>query len=119
MFLVQTNIRVHPTKNINQTRKRDKKYHCLFCGEEVAQLPRHLYSIHADEHEVIEILASSDSSQRSRLLTKLRNMGNHKHNLATLRAGTGKLAVVYRPWRLYKIHPLPQTWPWHNCAVAR
>jgi len=87
---------VERTRNCGQ-RKRDKKYHCFYCAEEVSQLPRHLYSMHPDEHEVVEITTTTDTAKKSQLLTKLRNMGSHKHNLSVLSKGQGKLTVVYRP----------------------
>jgi len=93
---VEESITVPATNNTGK-RIRDKKYHCLYCGLEVAQLPRHLYSIHSDEHEVVELMAATDHGKRNQLLMKIRNMGNHKHNLTVLREGSGKITVVYRP----------------------
>lgn len=42
-------------------------------------------------------MACDDTKTKLKMLTKLRNQGNHIHNQAVLRAGKGILNVVYRP----------------------
>ena len=85
------------TTNNEQRRIRDKKYRCLYCEMEVAQLPRHLYSSHADQIGVQELQATKDPRKKRRLLAKLRHVGNHQQNLDTLKQGKGHMRVVYRP----------------------
>ena len=87
---------VNKTNNCG-SRKCDKKYHCVYCGEEFAQLPRHMYSQHAEEQEVVQVVATTDPVKRKQLLDKLRNLGGHKHNVSVIREGKGTLDVVYRP----------------------
>ena len=74
----------------------DKRYYCLFCENAVSRLPRHLYSAHADELTVAEIM-SADKAKKQALLTKVRNLGNERHNRNVLTSASGDLAVVYRP----------------------
>ena len=90
-------IEVLTTNNNKEKRVRDKIYRCLYCSMEVAQLPRHLYSAHADEIEVQELLATKDARKRRLLLAKLRHIGGHQKNLKTLKQGKGTMTVVYRP----------------------
>ena len=92
----ELSVRVRRTHNTGR-RVRDKKYFCVFCNLEVAQLPRHMYSCHSDELEVQELMAIRDPLLRKRKLSLLRHIGNHQHNLEALRQGTGNLNVVYRP----------------------
>jgi len=88
---------VETTNNRGGIRRSDKKYHCMYCGEEFAQLPRHMYSQHGDEQEVVQLIATHDAAKKKQLLNKLRNLGSHKHNLSVLKEGKGRLDVVYRP----------------------
>jgi len=85
------------TTNNKRKRVRDKKYRCLYCKLEVAQLPRHLYSSHADETDIQELRATKDPHKRKLLLAKLRHIGDHQQNLNTINRGKGSLSVVYRP----------------------
>ena len=89
-------VKVLPTMNITDHRIRDKKFHCLFSSMEVSQLPHHLYAAHKDEVEVAELLSCSDRNRRAVLLMKLRNMGDHIHNLNTIHNQSGSLQVAYR-----------------------
>ena len=54
-------------------------------------------SQHANELSVAEILAKTDKIEAKKLLLKLRNLGNHKHNCEVLNNGSGSLVVIYRP----------------------
>jgi len=74
----------------------DKRYYCLYCAKSVSRLPRHLYSAHADEHAVAEVM-SAGKKKKQTLLTKIRNLGNEAHNRNVLTTGSRKLVVVYWP----------------------
>lgn len=93
---VEEEIVVLQTHNI-WSRKYDKKYFCLFCDQRQAKLPRHLASRHKNEIEVAKYLAEKDSRVKRDMLTRLRNIGSHKHNLEVIRERKGEFMVVYRP----------------------
>ena len=63
----------------------------------VAKINRHFNAKHANEIEVIEAIANADKKKSNALFMKLRNIGNHKHNIDVLKAKTGTLEVMYRP----------------------
>ena len=90
-------VTVMPTSNVGGIRKWDKKHYCLYCDVAFAKLPRHLYSCHKEEREVVEIASETTLSVRKKLLLKIRNLGNHAHNCQVLREGHGVLIVAYRP----------------------
>ena len=60
-------------------------------------MPLHLQSCHEEEREVVEIASENIPSARKKLLLKIRNLGNHRHNCQVLRGGEGVLIVGYRP----------------------
>lgn len=80
--------------NNSGSRKWDKKNYCYFCEKPQSKIWRHIRDQHGDEHEVAEILAQPSHSQH--LISRLRNQGNHKHNIEVLKSGQGKLIVAYR-----------------------
>ena len=87
---------VMPTNNSNG-RKYDKKSVCLYCDTWQAKLCRHLCSQHKDETEIVKYELEEDKTVKKCIMTKLRNLGNHRHNSEVLRKGEGKLIVKYRP----------------------
>ena len=92
---VSAKVSVMQTSNIGH-RRYDKKQFCLFCGEGLAKICRHWISQHPNEREVIEI-QNAPNTEKQKLVTKLRNMGNHMHNVEVMKCGEGSLAVTYRP----------------------
>ena len=58
-------------------------------------MPRHLWSCHKEEREVVDITSETDRSARNNLLLKIHNVG--RHNCKVLREGEGVLIVAYRP----------------------
>jgi len=76
----------------------DKRYYCLFCEDDIsfAKIKPHLISKHADESDVATMMLAG-CAESQRLLLKIRNLGNHKHNCAVLREGKGSIVVAYRP----------------------
>ncbi|XP_035222706.1 uncharacterized protein LOC118195486 [Stegodyphus dumicola] len=100
-LIVRNKISVLHTKNTKFSRKWDKKYYCPYCEIPFGKLVRHMEKVHADESEVQFILAAKNNTsiskrKRERMICKLRNIGNHKHNINVLERG-GELIVVYRP----------------------
>ena len=88
----------HPLLGIEvcgRERKYDKKYYCLYCKIPQLKLPRHISAKHKDEVEVQNLL-SAKGDERQKLLTKIRNLGNHHHNIKTLKDGLWTLYSVYR-----------------------
>ena len=86
-----------PHTNNIECRKYDKKFVCLYCGELRSKLPDHLVARHGDEEEVTMYMEEKDTSKKTKRYIKLRNLGNHLHNLNVLRKREGHLIVKYRP----------------------
>ena len=89
-------IRVSKTSNIDK-RKWDKFHFCYFCQKKDTNMRRHYLNQHKQEEEVRAILAAQDRKTRVNLITKLRNLGDHMHNIEVLKSGAGELVVGYRP----------------------
>ena len=75
-----------------KTTKLDKKHFCLFCGKGVTKLKRHLLSFHQGEPEMFNFMAASGKSKEVEL-KKLRNAGDHLHNIDILKGGEGDIVV--------------------------
>lgn len=58
---------------------------------------RHLYSVRSEEIDVVELMLTREKSVRRKLLTKIRNLGNHRFNSDVIRNGSGIIKVVHRP----------------------
>ena len=76
-----------------QSSEGRKSWMCAYCGKPQKRLPRHLVTMHSDEESVREYAQSKDAN----CLHKIRNVGNHLHNLKVLKDGHGPLIVVHRP----------------------
>jgi len=74
----------------------DKRPYCYYCGVQQAQVQRHWMSKHTLERDVIEIEKCKDKVEKRRLIARLRNLGNHFHNVDVLRKGQGELLVTHR-----------------------
>ena len=70
-------------------RKYDKKSYCYFCQKSQLKLARHLRTVHKCEEEVEKYINTNDSASKNQQLMKLRNMGNHEHNLRIIQKRTG------------------------------
>ena len=90
-------VQVVQTMQEGNKRIWNKRYYCLFCEKPQAKLPRHLTTMHKEEHQVVDYLTEKDLKLKAFKLTKLRNLGNHKHNSDVIRQGKGDLIVGYRP----------------------
>ena len=84
------------TTNNTDGRSWDKKFNCYYCSEEKSTM-EHVYQQHKDERAVTELNATKDKKTRFGLIQKLRNAGNHTHNMEVKRKGHGTLFVKYRP----------------------
>ena len=84
------------TSNDAGKRKYDKKAYCIFCELPQTHIVRHWESKHKNEEKVKELMALP-RERRSCAITKLRNMGNHAHNVKVLEKEEGDLVVAYRP----------------------
>ena len=80
----------------NNTVYFDKKPYCFYCGTEQSQIQRHWQTKHGNEREVIELATLKDKTERCKRICKLRNMGNHLHNIEVLQRQEGELLVTYR-----------------------
>ena len=90
------NIKVTFT-NKDVCRKYDKKSYCYFCQKPQLKLARHLRTVHKCEEEVEKYINTNDFASKNQQLMKLRNMGNHEHNLKVIQKRTGELVVQHRP----------------------
>nr|XP_029135785.1 zinc finger MYM-type protein 4-like [Labrus bergylta] len=80
----------------NKTNKRiyDKKSYCLYCEKPYGKIARHLLQKHSDRAEVAKVLThNKGSAMRGLLLSKVRNMGNYKHNCSVLSSGKGQIVT--------------------------
>jgi len=68
----------------------------FYCGVAHSQIQRHWLARHTDEHEVIQLVSLTDKVERRKHTIKLRNMGNHLHNVQVLKEQKGELLVTYR-----------------------
>lgn len=75
----------------------DKRYYCLYCNKGKAKIPRHLTTQHKNEPEVIKYVEENDPITKRNIMMKLRNLGNHYHNVNVIREKKGVLIVAYRP----------------------
>lgn len=75
-----------------KSKKLDKQHFCVFCGVAQSKLARHLFAKHKDEPELIPFL-NANKSTKSKELAKLRNAGDHCHNLKILKEGEGTMVV--------------------------
>ena len=78
-----------------QNSQEGKFWFCMYCNKEQKKLPRHLVTCHKNEDLVKKYEMAS--GEKNKLLTKIRNIGNHLHNVSVLEKGTGTLIVVHRP----------------------
>ncbi|KTF92489.1 hypothetical protein cypCar_00049226, partial [Cyprinus carpio] len=83
-------------KKEDGSRRYNKKHHCLYCGQVVQKMSRHLSRRHSDVVEVAKALSlPKNSKERRRQLDFLRNKGNFEHNTQVLESRKGKLI----PWK--------------------
>lgn len=76
-----------------------KKSYCYFCGVAQSQIQRHWFAKHGSERQVVEIdkcKENKDKQTRNQLIARLRNLGNHHHNVQVLRKGQGEIIVTHR-----------------------
>ncbi|XP_072174309.1 uncharacterized protein, partial [Diadema setosum] len=99
------------THNQDSKRAYDKVAYCLYCDKPQKKLTQHLPQ-HKNEVEVAAYMAEKPGEKRQRLLTIIRNKGNHKHNCEVLAEDKGGLVVIYRPSH----HADPQDYvPCYHC----
>ncbi|XP_056256201.1 uncharacterized protein LOC130184300 isoform X2 [Seriola aureovittata] len=73
------------------------KNYCYVCGKAQSKISRHLFTHRKEEAEIAEVLALRRKSKaRKKLLQKLRNRGNYKHNQEVLKTQCGELKVNRR-----------------------
>lgn len=95
-YLESDGIIVQGTAN-SVKRLWDKKHFCLFCGVPQSKIARHYQRVHKEERSVVEVLACTDPKEKEKHLNKLRNLGNHLHNIDVLKKGSGIFLVNHRP----------------------
>ena len=78
----------------------NKHQFCLYCDKGQLNLPRHLRSVHRKETDICYLVALKESGQEEKYKTELariRNSGNFKHNIESLKQGKSDIVVVKRP----------------------
>ncbi|XP_028275106.1 serine/threonine-protein kinase PAK 1 isoform X25 [Parambassis ranga] len=79
-----------------------RKTFCYICGKPQSKLTRHLKTHEKTSVEVAQLLAlPHDSSERKKMLIKLRNKGNYEHNAEVITSGTGLLKLRRQPKKMY------------------
>lgn len=91
----------HPKSNVTVARSMKsgaytKRPYCYYCGVQHSQVQRHWFSKHGSEKYVIEIDKCKDKVKRRQLIGRLRNLGNHLHNVDVLSKDCGELMVTHR-----------------------
>ena len=93
------NVTLSKQKAVTPGKKKvyDKTHYCTFCQKPIVhKIARHLLT-HRDRKRVKAILKLPKRDlRRGRLLKKLENEGNFKHNVAVLQSGHGKLVIGRR-----------------------
>lgn len=89
-------ITVMQTSN-GERRMWDKKHFCYYCDKPQSKMTRHLETVHGKEPEVAGASLEVDAEKRKIRFMKLRNIGDHRHNVEVLKKGEGSLLVGYRP----------------------
>mgnify|MGYP001793677343 CR=1 FL=1 len=97
MNILSLGMTVNTNENTAGRRDYAKRFYCAFCEQPLAKIMRHYKCKHKKERQVAQIMACKSKAIRDNLMTKLRNLGNHLHNLEVLKSGEGQLKVVYRP----------------------
>ncbi|KAK3932766.1 Hemoglobin subunit beta [Frankliniella fusca] len=88
--------KIHKTRIVNN-RDWSKQYACYYCGIVRSKLMEHYESQHAEEKEVVNILALPvNSKERHAAIGKLRAAGALKHNEKVNSLGKGVLQVKRR-----------------------
>ena len=66
----------------------NKKHFCFYCSKPQAKISRHLMTSHKNEAEILA-LEEMKGKARDAHLDKLRNLGNHIHNVEVLKEKKG------------------------------
>jgi hypothetical protein len=76
----------------------DKIQFCMYCSVGSTNLSKHQLRVHKNEDYIKQILSLPKKSiDRSRLLEKVRHMGNFSHNCLAIKEGEGVIIPVRRP----------------------
>lgn len=86
-----------PSANNHDYRHYDKQFYCMYCEKPRGKLKKHLLAMHKEEDEVLQMETESDPQKKTMVYERIRNIGNHLHNLDVIKSGKGQLCVSYRP----------------------
>ncbi|KAF3856684.1 hypothetical protein F7725_017407 [Dissostichus mawsoni] len=79
------------------------KTFCYICGKPQSKFTRHLKTHEKTSVDVAQALAlPKDSKERKKMLNKLRNKGNYKHNKEVLTSGAGLLKLRRKSKKEYE-----------------
>ncbi|XP_067357520.1 uncharacterized protein [Channa argus] len=96
-LLEEPSVFVNPVlKKEDGSRRYNKKHQCLYCGQVVQKMSRHLMRKHKNMIDVAKAFSLPKNSKERRLqLDYIRNKGNFEHNTEVLESHKGKLI----PWK--------------------
>ena len=84
---------------LNVNTKSDKYSYCVFCDKRQIKLPRHCRRAHFKETLVTEAISvrKEDIKLKRQKWQKIRNLGNHEHNILVLQNKAKYMVVRKRP----------------------
>ncbi|XP_070704434.1 uncharacterized protein [Pempheris klunzingeri] len=86
------------SKKKDGSRRYNKKHNCLYCGQVVQKMSRHLMRKHSDKVDVAKAFSCpKNSKERKQQLDFIRNKGNFQHNTEVLESRKGKLIPCKQP----------------------
>ena len=91
-------------------------HYCPFCNYHGSNISRHLRG-HKDQEEVHDLLALSSTDTKSKKLELLRMRGDHKHNVAVMKAERGSVVLARRKrdsdeFNINDYGPCPECFKW-------
>lgn len=89
-------IEVVMTNNQPDKRAWDKIHSCYLCKTMHTKIRRHLLNTHKNDFEIVKI-SSLQPAAKELAIIRLINLGDHVHNVETVRRKSGKFLVSYRP----------------------
>ena len=75
----------------------DQKDYCPYCEKPFSRVSLHLQKLHSNEKNVIQYMSCKKQKMKNALKMRLRNLGNHLHNIKVLQSGEGSCIVTHRP----------------------
>ncbi|XP_039461745.1 uncharacterized protein LOC120435746 [Oreochromis aureus] len=95
---------IESTQSSHISSSANPKNYCFNCDKPQSKLARHLKTHEKTNSEVAQILAlPKNSKYRKKMLEKMRNKGNFKHNTDVLTSGSGLLKLKRKSKKNYDV----------------